>query len=206
MRTSAPPTRHADHQQEFVREIAEILPDQGEWSEEEYLWLTNRTNRLVEFSDGYIEVLPMPTEKHQAMLKYLFLAFYSFVERLGGKVFFAALRLRLKTGKFREPDLLLLRSADDPRRHNEYWEGADLVLEVVSPDDPNRDLVKKRKEYAQAGIPEYWIVNPRDETIRVLRLEGTKYAEHGAFKRGDVATSAILLDFQVSVDEVFDAE
>jgi Uma2 family endonuclease len=185
--------------------IAELLPEQGDWSEEAYLWLTNQTNRLIEFTDGRIEVLPMPTEKHQAILKYLFLAFYSFVEPLGGTVFFAALRLRLKTGKFREPDLLLLRSADDPRRGNAYWTGADLVLEVVSPDDPNRDLVKKRKEYAQAGIPEYWIVNPQTEMITVLRLEGAKYAEHGLFGRGATAASALLAGFSVRVDAVCDA-
>src|SRR5262245_14049255 len=86
--------RHIDSRHEFSLEIAELLPEQGDWGEESYLWLTNHTNRLVEFTNGYIEVLPMPTEKHQAILKYLFLTFYSFVEKLGGIVFFAALRLR----------------------------------------------------------------------------------------------------------------
>jgi Uma2 family endonuclease len=205
MTTSIPAARRADNHQDFVREIAELLPEQGEWSEEDYLWLTDRTNRLIEFADGYIEILPMPTEKHQALLKYLFLAFHPFIERLGGTVFFAALRLRLRTGKFREPDLLALRSASDPRRGNAYWNGADLVLEIVSPDDPSRDLVKKRREYAQTGIPEYWIVNPQNETITVLRLEGAKYVTHGVFRRGTAATSALLADFMVSVDAVFDA-
>jgi Uma2 family endonuclease len=201
MTTSAP----IDTRQEFVREIAEILPEQGEWSAEEYLWLTNRTNRLIEFSDGYIEVLPMPTQKHQAISQYLFLAFLAFVQRLGGVIFYAPLRIRLKSGKFREPDLMLVLNANDPRCHNEYWDGADLVVEIVSPDDPNRDLVKKRKEYAQAGIPEYWIVNPQTETIMVLRLEGAKYVEHGEFGRELAATSALLAGFEVSVDAVFDA-
>ncbi len=186
-------------------DIAALLPAQGEWSEESYLWLTNHTNRLVEFSDGRIEVLPMPTEKHQAMLKYLFLAFFKFVEPLGGTVFFAALRLRLKTGRFREPDLLLLLSANDPRRGDAFWTGADLVLEVVSPDAPNRDLVKKRKEYAQAGIPEYWIIHPQAEQIIVLRLDGAKYIEHGTFGRGATATSALLADFEVDVNAALDA-
>jgi Uma2 family endonuclease len=205
MTTSTASDKRTDATQELDRNIAALLPEQGEWSEEAYLWLTNYTNRLVEFTDGRIEVLPMPTEKHQAILKYLFLAFYTFVEQLGGTVFFAALRLRLKTGKFREPDLLLLLSADDPRRGDAYWTGADLVLEVVSPDDLNRDLVKKRKEYAQAGIPEYWIVNPQTGMISVLRLEGAKYAEHGTFGRGATATSALLVDFGVNVDLVLDA-
>jgi Uma2 family endonuclease len=66
--------------------------------------------------------------------------------------------------------------------------------------------VKKRREYAQAGIPEYWIVNPQSEMITVLTLERAKYAEHGVFARGAQATSALLPEFVVSVDEVFDAK
>ena len=107
-----------------------------------------------------------------------------------GIVLVAPLRLRVRPGRYREPDLLLLLSAHDPRRNNRYWAGADLVLEVVSPDDPKRDLVRKRREYARAGIPEYWIVNPTTEQILVLRLAGTAYVEHGVFTRGTQATSA----------------
>src|SRR4051812_39432092 len=73
--------RHTDTEPEFSLQIAELLPEQGAWSEADYLWLTNHTNRLIELSNGRIELLPMPTEKHHSMLKYLCLAFYSFVER-----------------------------------------------------------------------------------------------------------------------------
>jgi Uma2 family endonuclease len=186
-------------------ELAPLLPVQGEWSEEDYVWLTNHTNWLVEFSDGYVEVLSMPTDKHQAISAYLFSLFLVFVNRFGGVARYAPLRVRLKSRKFREPDLVFLRSEDDPRRHNAYWDGADLVIEIVSPDDPKRDLVKKRREYGQAGIPEYWIVNPQVETITVLRLADGKYVEHGAFRRGETATSALLPDFAASVDATFDA-
>ena len=53
---------------------------------------------------------------------------------------FAALRMRIRAGKFREPDLLLLLDRSDPRYQDRYWLGADLMVEVVSPDDPERDL------------------------------------------------------------------
>jgi Uma2 family endonuclease len=187
-------------------EVAPLLPEQGDWSEQDYLWLTSRTNRLVEFSDGYVEVLPMPTDKHQSILGYLFLLLHACAERIGGKVLVAALRVRLRTGKYREPDIVFLLSANDPRRHNEYWEGADLVVEIVSPDDPDRDIVIKRQEYAEIGIPEYWIVNPEDETITVLRLAHDVYIEYRAFRRGEMATSALLEGFAVSVDAVLDAK
>jgi hypothetical protein len=48
-------------------------------------------------------------------------------------------------------------------------------------------------------------VNPEDETVLVLRLEGDVYVEHGVFHRGDTATSALLVGFTVSVTDIFDA-
>jgi Uma2 family endonuclease len=104
---------------------------------------------------------------------------------------------------------MLLLDANDPRRQNAFWLGADLVVEIVSEDDPERDTIVKRADYAEGGIPEYWIVNPIDETVTVLRLAGEgeekEYAEHGVFRRGEAATSALLPDISVQVSAVFDA-
>ena len=183
----------------------DVEPLQGLWTQAQYLRLTEHVRLLIEFTDGRLEVLPMPTDRHQAISQCLFLALTSFVGARGGAVRFAPLRLRIRDGKFREPDLLLLRDAGDPRRQNDYWRGADLVMEVVSPDDPQRDTQVKRGDYAEARIPEYWIVNPLDETITVLTLAGAEYAEHGVFRRGGQATSVSLNGFAVGVADVFDA-
>ncbi len=185
--------------------LADLLPSQGYWSDDAYLWLTDQSNRLVEFTDGCIQELPMPTFAHQAVLLFLYDLFRDYLQPRGGIVMVAALRMRLREGKFREPDLLLLRDRGDARCQDRYWLGADLVAEVVSRDNPQRDLVEKRLDYAKAGIPEYWIVDPRFETIAVLALQSGTYAEHGVFGRGATATSALLDDFDVDVAAVFDA-
>ncbi len=186
--------------------VLDLEPIQGLWTEEQYLRLTDQTNHLVEFTDGTIEVLPMPTRKHQAISRLLFLALLTFVQHLGGTVFYAPLRLQVAPGRFREPDLLLLRDANDPRSQEAFWLGADLVVEIVSPDNPERDLVQKRQEYAAASIGEYWIVDPHTDTITVLHLQEGSYGQHGIFGRGATATSGLLKGFEVSVDAVFDAE
>src|ERR1700730_887873 len=134
--------------------LLDVLDKQGNWTEEEYLSLTDHTTRLVEFTDGFLELLPMPTDYHQAIVQFLLYAFDGFLKPLGGKVRIAPLRLRMRKGKFREPDLLLLLSTSDRRRQNRFWTGADLVVEVVSPDKPERDLDSKRREYAEAGVAE----------------------------------------------------
>jgi Uma2 family endonuclease len=146
----------------------------------------------------------MPTERHQAILEFLFLALRAFIDPRGGKVRFAPLRIQIRADKYREPDILLVRDANDPRRQNRYWYGADLVVEIVSPDNPERDTQVKRVDYAEAGIDEYWVVEPEDERITILRLEGEQYTEHGVFGRGATALSGLLPGFAVAVDAVFD--
>ena len=184
----------------------DLLPLQGLWTEAQYLRLTDQTNHFIEFTDGYVEVLPMPTRKHQAISRFLFLAFLAFVQPRGGTVFYAPLRVRISAGRFREPDLVLLLDVNDPRNQDAFWLGADLVVEIVSPDHMERDTSIKRIEYAEARIPEYWIINPEEKSITVLKLTDNQYVAHGIFRRGDTASSPLLQGFTVSVDEVCDAE
>lgn len=185
--------------------LQDAAPPQGQWSEDDYLRLTDSTNRLIEWTDGCIEVLPMATDGHQSIAAHLYEAFLDFVRVRGGKVLFAPLRLRIREGKFREPDLVLIRDAGDARRQNRFWLGADLTVEIVSPDAPQRDLVGKRRDYAEAGIPEYWVVDPRTETVTVLALRGAAYVEHGVFNRGTQADSVLLDGLTVDIAAVFDA-
>lgn len=178
---------------------------QGLWTVEQYLRLTERSNRLFEYNNGTIEVLPRPSDRHQIIMLLFYRLLFAWLKP-GSVILVAPMLVRINEKQFREPDILLLLDENDPRRRDSSWLGADFVLEVVSPDDPKRDTVVKRDEYAEIGIPEYWIVNPLNETVTVLELNGDHYTEHGIFKRGDFADSVLLQGFSVSVDEVFDAK
>jgi len=82
---------------DYVWEVATLFPQQGKWSEEEYLELTDHSKRRIEFTDGRLEFLPMPTEIHQELLAFLYRELYQFVEKFGfGKVHFSGLRLRVR--------------------------------------------------------------------------------------------------------------
>jgi Uma2 family endonuclease len=182
-------------------EVAYLFPAQGTWTEVDYLDLPG--NRLVELSDGFLEVLPMPTTSHQMIVLALYRSLLAFAGLDGlGTVLVAALRVRLWKGKFREPDVVFMLAEHADRIGEEYWQRADLVMEVVSGDakDRKRDLEVKVAEYARARIPEYWIIDPQQAQITVLRLKGRKYTVHGRFGRGSRARSALLKGFEVEVD------
>lgn len=201
LETSLPPSRRGDP----AWGIARLFPLQGEWTEEAYLALD--TNQLIELSDGFLEFLAMPTILHQFIVQYLFKMLDAHVVApIVGFVLLAPLPVRLWKGKIREPDIVYLRP-ERVRDRRKPPEGADLAMEVVSdsPEDRKRDLETKKREYAQARIAEYWIVDPRERRITVLTLEGSDYRVHGEFLPGMRATSVLLPGFAVDVAAVFAA-
>ena len=112
-------------------DIAQLFPTQGTWTESEYFAL--ETNRRLEFSHGFLEFLPMPTVLHQRIVAFLYNALRAFVVGSNlGEVLFTGIRVRLWPGKYREPDVLFMSAEHVDRITDEYWEGADLVMEVVS--------------------------------------------------------------------------
>jgi Uma2 family endonuclease len=104
--------------------------------------------------------------------------------------------VRIAAGRFREPDVVF---AFDPERLGEdYAEKPDLVAEVVSK-DRRRDLVEKRRDYAKAGIAEYWIIDQEKQQVTVLALRAGKYVVFGEFKINERAASRVLKRFEIDV-------
>ncbi len=192
---------------EPVWEIARFYPPQGQWTEADYFALPD--TRFVELKNGCLEFLTMPRRLHQLFARFMFLALHNFVEsRKLGEAHFTGLNVRLEEGHIRVPDICYLSPArlGDPR---EVQDLADLIVEVVSPSDRDRerDLVEKRADYALTGVREYWIIDPESESISVLTLPpgGGEYVEHGVFRIGQTATSVLLPGFHIDVDACFAA-
>ena len=162
----------------------------------------------AELVDGRLDYLPMPRDLHRAIVRHLTWALEVELRRarpgaqLGGQ----DIRIRVRPDRCREPDLAALLDGDDPRRGPEEWTGADLAIEVVSPDDPDRDHVAKRAEYLAIGVREYWIVDPRPRTaqdargrsIRVLVSDGGTWRER-VYEEGATAAGELLPGFAVDV-------
>ncbi len=205
--TTSPPQSAALVEREPAWEVARLFPNQGAWSKYDYLDLPG--NKLVEFDNGRIEVLPMPSIRHQNVLMNLAvpLRVYVQVHELG-TVLCAPMPVQVHVAplKFREPDIVFTRSAaPEESDGDKYLEDAELVIEIVSEGASNRkrDLVDKRADYARAGIAEYWVVDPDPQEVTVLRLQGSEYAESGPLRISDLVRSTVVPGFEIPVAKVF---
>lgn len=189
-------------------DVALLYPVQGAWSEDDYLRIALNENFPIEFSNGCVEVLPMPTIEHQLILKFLLRSLDDFVMgRSLGVVLFAPLPVWLMPKEYREPDIIFNFAEHHARNTKQYYEHADLVMEVVSNDKRSheRDYQDKRRDYAKAGIREYWIVDPKEQRVTVLMLEKDAYVEHAAIQGAGVAPSRLLEGFSLDIAAVFAA-
>ena len=204
--TTVPPFHSSDA--DYVWEVATLFPEQGEWSEEEYLRLTDGTNRRIEYTDGRLEFLASPTEIHESMVQFLYFALHEFVENQKlGKVRWTGIRLRIRPRKIRLPDIIFLQKDHFHARHNRAWDGADLVMEVVSddPKDRQRDYEEKLLDYAEAKVAEYWIVDFERRLVTVHRLDGDRYIVDGEYRPAEQAHSKLLSGFSIDVAHLFAA-
>lgn len=191
------------HPGEPAWRIALLFPPQGHWTETDYLALD--AGRLVEFERGCVEVLDMPSKEHQRIVQYVYRMLFAFVEAESlGEVFVAPLPVRLWEQKFREPDVVFV--AQGRTDYQGYPEGADLVVEVVSDDAASRrrDLVTKRNEYSQAGVSEYWMIDPQERKVTVGNLQGAMY-EAREFGDEQTASSIRLPGFELGVAAILNA-
>ncbi len=145
-------------------------------SYEEYLaWCEAEEGNRGEWVDG--EVIPFMTTsaRHQRIHRFLFGLIANYLDlRRVGEVFSQTFEMRSRERAAREPDLVVLLDIHRDRLERVRIRGAaDLAVEIISPDSVTRDRRVKLAEYAAAGVPEYWVVDPREgrERLEVLVLD-----------------------------------
>jgi Uma2 family endonuclease len=183
-------------------ELAQLWSPQGQWTEQDYLTLPD-TNRLLELSEGELVMPPHPTHTHQRAVIKLAAAMHAFVEKHQlGTLQVAPLPVRLWPGKIREPDILFVAQEHSDRIGEQFYGPPDLVVEVLSPGTWRIDRQEKMIEYAQAGISEYWLVDPDACTVEVYNLREGAYALLGQWRIGGKIRSEVLVGLQLDVDDI----
>lgn len=117
----------------------------------------------AEWVEGEVVYLSPASLEHQDIVGWLMRYLGEFVERSGvGQLIPPPFQIRLRRSERGwEPDLLFVAQENLHRLHTTYLEGgADLVVEVTSPESLVRDRSEKLTEYEREGIREYWLIDP----------------------------------------------
>ena len=175
-RDESPPARPADRapggrNSDLRRQLLELLAveERPRMTYEEFLaWADEDT--LAEWVDGEVVMYSPASSRHQDISGFLESILRSFVvAHQLGVIRSAPFQMKLEQG--REPDLLFVATAHLTRLKATYLDGpADLVIEIVSPESISRDRGEKFYEYAQGGVPEYWLVDPDTQWLEVYHL------------------------------------
>lgn len=136
---------------------------------------------MAEWVEGEVIYLSPAGLEHQDIVGWLVRYVGEFVERSGlGKVILPPFQMRLlRSESGREPDLVYVAQENPHRLHDTYLEGgADLVVEITSPESVARDRNEKFDEYEREGIREYWLIDPDTHRADFVVLGANGRYEH----------------------------
>ena len=160
---------------------------------------------LWELCDGELYEMPPPILDHQYLIKLLCQLIDAYLITTSPRMGITLPGVGVALSEFRMfiPDLTYVRAERAHLLRRNLIEGApDLVVEVLS-SDRRRDLVMKRGWYADAGVPEYWIMDPVNETITILELSGSDYVERAVLTRNDTLTTPAIPGFAFQLEQLF---
>ena len=161
----------------------------------------------MELDDGVLYIMPRPRPDHQFVQRRFCHHFDNYLDEFEeppAEVHHdVVIALPSELPRLFIPDLAIVLRDRAYILGDRIMEGSpDIVVEVLST-DRNRDLVRKRQVYAEAGIPEYWICDRRDDTVRQLELRNGQYVERAVLTADDTLTTPLLPGLDIPLADVF---
>ncbi len=169
-----------------------------DWADEDTLteWVA-----LPGREKGKVVMYSPASEQHQRIAGFLITVMGIFVEQRDlGVVLGAPFQMKLERSG-REPDVIFVAQEHLDRLQETYLDGpADLVVEIVSPESIGRDRGEKFYEYAEGGVPEYWLLDPSRRWAEFYQLGKERRYEIAFIGREGVYHSEALPGFWLRVE------
>ena len=162
---------------------------------DEFLAL-GKTDGRWELDDGVLYIMPSGTPDHQFLVFEFGWHIRNYLNEfeLPPAQFYHEMTTILSRELQRapEPDIvIILQENRDIVSRSRVEAPPDIVVEILS-SDRSRDLVRKRRIYAEAGVLEYWPIDPRNDTVTVLELQDGQYIERAVLGANDTLTTPLL--------------
>jgi Uma2 family endonuclease len=156
----------------------------------------------AEWVEGRVFVMSPGNEPQGRLSRFLGAIVQHWAEEHGlGETYVNAYPLRLSETTAREPDVFFIRAENADRAQGTFVDGAaDLVIEIVSPSTRAVDRGVKYYEYEQAGVPEYWLIDPMRERVEAYQLGAGGVYEPMALGEPAVLRSEVLPGMWIAVE------
>jgi Uma2 family endonuclease len=161
--------------------------------------------RRYEILDGVIYVSPSPVPRHQEVSLNLLRILDAHIRRHHlGKLYHAALDVLLHEHTIAHPDIIFIAAGREQIITERAIEGPpDLVVEILSPSTARRDRGLKARLYARFGVPHYWIVDPRAQTLAMYEIAGQRYGAARSFIKAAIATSPLFPGLRIDLARIW---
>ena len=168
-------------------------------------YLNTPDEERFELVEGELIMTPSPSLYHQWISKNIGFEIESYVRDHGvGRVFYAPCDVRLGDDNVLQPDVLFISTERLGIIGEKSVQGSpDLVVEVLSEGSGYRDLVTKKRLYAEFGVQEYWIVDPGEKTVEVFSLRDKSYSLDHRLAEADILKSPLLQGLSINLASVF---
>lgn len=155
--------------------------------------------------EGEIFMVPAPIPEHQDVSRNIEFLLLQFVKKKKlGKIYNSPIDVYFDEYNTLQPDILFISKKRLSIIKKKKIEGApDLVMEILSENNPKHDLTVKKDIYAKYGVKEYWILDPLEKSIIIYQNKGGVFELISQAKKGNIA-SKLLSGFSVSLSEVFE--
>jgi Uma2 family endonuclease len=166
-------------------------------------WLALDESVRAELYDGILVMMAPPSQKHQIVLLALAAQLRDFLKGKPCTVIPAptGVRLSQKEDSALEPDIIVV--CDKSKLDGHICNGApDLIVEILSPSTARYDRMVKFQKYQQAGVREYWIVDPDTATVQVNINENGRYYSN-VYGDTDAVPVHVLEGCTIQMREVF---
>ena len=173
---------------------------------DEFLAL-GKTDGKWELDDGVLCIMPSGTRDHQFLHFQLCWHIQNYLNEfdVAPARFYQEITTVLSRDLQRapEPDIVIVREGRPGVLEGRWVEGApDIVVEILST-DRNRDLVRKRQIYAEAGVLEYWTIDPDNDTVTQLELRDGEYVERSSLSADDTLATVLLPSLSIPLANIF---
>jgi len=165
------------------------------------IWDTPDDGKRYEVIDGQLFITPPPIREHQHASSELhyYLSHYVHVHPIG-LVYAAPFGVILDGENGLQPDLVYVSNERRGILTDNGIDGApDLVVEILSPSTRSRDLGIKLRRYAAAGVPHYWIADPRAKTLAVRELGPNGYSAPVIYRSGDIFRPDLFPGLEIAI-------